>query len=71
MAYLKMILFDHVYSQLCFVGDETDPSYQEEVYSCLEGCVRYSAKSLLTVFFSVLWGGFQIGQAAPYLGNII
>ena len=28
---------------------------------------RYNAKSLLTCFFSVLIGGFQIGQAAPYV----
>ena len=32
---------------------------------------RYDAKALLTVFFSVIWGGFQIGQAAPYIGKSI
>merc|ERR1712106_55546 len=30
------------------------------------GCQRYSPKALLVVFFSVLIGGFQIGQSAPY-----
>ena len=36
-------------------------------YDCLTTCVRYNAKALLTVFFSVLIGGFQLGQAAPYV----
>ena len=36
-------------------------------YSCLTTCVRYNAKSLLTVFFSVLMGGLQLSQAAPYV----
>ena len=35
-------------------------------FECLENCTRYSADSLLVVFFSVLIGGFQIGQSAPY-----
>ena len=28
--------------QECFMGNETDPNFQEDVYDCLEGCVRYS-----------------------------
>ncbi len=36
-------------------------------FDCLTTCVRYNAKALLTVFFSVLIGGFQLGQAAPYV----
>jgi ATP-binding cassette subfamily B (MDR/TAP) protein 1 len=35
-------------------------------YDCAANCVRYNAKALLTVFFSVLIGGFQLGQTAPY-----
>merc|ERR1719483_1975780 len=35
-------------------------------FKCLEDCQRYSPKALLVVFFSVLIGGFQIGQSAPY-----
>jgi len=33
---------------------------------CAEECQRYTPGALLTVFFSVLIGGFQIGQSAPY-----
>ena len=33
---------------------------------CTEECQRYTPGALLTVFFSVLIGGFQIGQSAPY-----
>ena len=35
-------------------------------FECLENCTRYTPRSLLVVFFSVLIGGFQIGQSAPY-----
>merc|ERR1711892_975761 len=35
-------------------------------FKCYEDCQRYSPKALLVVFFSVLIGGFQIGQSAPY-----
>ena len=38
----------------------------EDYLQCLEDCQRYTPGALLTVFFSVLIGGFQIGQAAPY-----
>lgn len=41
-----------------------------ELKACYEECVRYNAKSLLTVFFSILIGGFQIGQAAPYFESL-
>ena len=33
---------------------------------CFKECSRYSPGALLVVFFSVLIGGFQIGQSAPY-----
>ena len=36
---------------------------------CLESeeCVpKYTPETLVVVFFSVLMGGFQIGQSAPY-----
>jgi len=33
---------------------------------CFDGCLRYNGKNLLVVFFSVLMGGFQIAQCAPY-----
>jgi ATP-binding cassette, subfamily B (MDR/TAP), member 1 len=36
-------------------------------FDCAANCVRYNAKALLTVFFSVLIGGFQLGQTAPYI----
>ena len=35
-------------------------------FECIEECTRYSPRALLVVFFSVLIGGFQIGQSAPY-----
>merc|ERR1712013_157167 len=35
-------------------------------FECYDNCQRYNPKSLLVVFFSVLIGGFQIGQSAPY-----
>ena len=53
----------------CFENglDPSDPAYQEAVYQCFQECVRYNPKALLTVFFSILIGGFQIGQAAPFM----
>ena len=35
-------------------------------FECLSSCTRYSPDALFVVFFSVLIGGFQIGQSAPY-----
>merc|ERR1719450_1790512 len=46
-------------SEECLACDELD-------FECIEACTRYSARSILIVFFSVLIGGFQIGQSAPY-----
>jgi len=62
---VKLIMDDRE-SEACVAcfANETDPDL---IYACLNDCVRYNAKSLLTVFFSILIGGFQIGQAAPYV----
>ena len=62
---VKLIMDDRE-SEACIAcfANETDPDI---IYACLNDCVRYNAKSLLTVFFSILIGGFQIGQAAPYV----
>lgn len=38
-----------------------------EFLECLEECKRYDAGDILTVFFCVLIGAFQIGQGAPYV----
>ena len=35
-------------------------------FECQSTCTRYSPDALFVVFFSVLIGGFQIGQSAPY-----
>ena len=34
---------------------------------CLASCARYTPRALLTVFYSVLLGGWNLGQAAPFL----
>jgi ATP-binding cassette subfamily B (MDR/TAP) protein 1 len=51
------------------IMDDRDSAACQECtdYDCLTNCVRYNAKALLTIFFSVLIGGFQLGQAAPYV----
>jgi len=54
---IKLIMDDRT-SDEC-IACEFDPD-------CLADCVRYNGQTLLVVFFSVLMGGFQIGQCAPY-----
>jgi ATP-binding cassette subfamily B (MDR/TAP) protein 1 len=34
---------------------------------CLSSCSEYTPRNLLTVFFCILWGGWNLSQAAPYL----
>ena len=55
---IKTIMDDRE-SEECLACDGLD-------FECLENCTRYTPRSLLVVFFSVLIGGFQIGQSAPY-----
>ena len=39
----------------------------EETFECATNCLTFQPKDMLVVFFSVLIGGFQLGQAAPYV----
>ena len=55
---IKSIMDDRE-SEECMACAELD-------FECIEACTRYSPRSILIVFFSVLIGGFQIGQSAPY-----
>jgi len=55
-------IMDDKESEECQVCDAEDEGYLK----CLESCQRYTPGALLTVFFSVLIGGFQVGQSAPY-----
>ena len=55
-------IMDDKESEECQVCDAEDEGYLK----CLDSCQRYTPGALLTVFFSVLIGGFQVGQSAPY-----
>ena len=46
------------------ISNSTKP--QEDFFKCYTDCQSYTPGALLTVFFSVLIGGFQIGMSAPY-----
>ena len=39
----------------------------QEAFDCASNCLTFQPKDMLVVFFSVLIGGFQLGQAAPYV----
>ena len=39
----------------------------DEHFDCYTNCMSYRPEDLLIVFFSVLIGGFQLGQSAPYV----
>ena len=57
------------YGVKCIMDDRESEACQACAgldFECLDDCQRYSPKALLVVFFSVLIGGFQIGQSAPY-----
>jgi ATP-binding cassette subfamily B (MDR/TAP) protein 1 len=36
-------------------------------HDCAKGCVRYNAKSIIIIFFSILSASFELGQTAPYI----
>ena len=65
------------YGVKCIMDDRESPEFAacfnvtvtpaSESYQCAEDNMRYQPQSLLIVFFSVLIGGFQLGQAAPYV----
>ena len=58
---IKCIMDDRE-GEECLKCDVADKDY----LLCADACQRYTPGALLTVFFSVLIGGFQVGQSAPY-----
>ena len=62
------LIMDDVESEDCqFCGAQfMNTSSMPDYIDCLADCQRYVAGDILVVFFSVLIGGMQIGQAGPY-----
>ena len=56
-------IIDDLESSQCQTCDQLD-------LECFHDCTRYNAGSILVVFFSILIGGFQIAQSAPYVESI-